>query len=62
MGEIDEKGIEYAAHPEEKEKDLEKLHGRLIEFNAEFVESRQAGDCSSLKGGVITSLDWKTIQ
>jgi hypothetical protein len=59
-GIIDEKGVAYAAYPQEKAKELEKFQGRLIEFEVEFVDDPQI--YNRLEGGVITPLKWRIIK
>jgi hypothetical protein len=60
VGVIDNKGVEYSVYSQEKAKELEKLQGRLIEFEVKFVDTPQA--YNRLEGGFIELLSWKLVK
>jgi len=61
-GIVDEKGIEYAVYPPEKEEELRRLQGRLIEFTVVFLDNPQGYGSLFLKGGTVTPLKWDIIR
>jgi len=59
VGIVDERENEYAVYPPEKEEELRKLQGHLIEFTVVFLEKPQAYGSLFLKGGTVTPVTWE---
>jgi len=60
-GIVDEKGVEYSIYPPEKEDELRKLQGNLIEFTVILLDKPQGYGSLFLKGGTVTPVEWKII-
>ena len=61
VGIVDGNGTEYAVYPREKEEELRKMQGHLIEFTVVFLDDPQAYGSLFLKGGTVTPLNWEII-
>jgi hypothetical protein len=57
-----EDGKIYAVYPPEKEEELRRLQGRLIEFSLRRLEKPQGYGGLFLKDGTVTPLSWKFIE
>ena len=62
VGIVDERENEYAVYPPEKENELRRLQGHLIEFTVVFLEKPQAYGSLFLKGGTVTPVTWEIIR
>jgi len=62
VGIVDENGKEYAVYPREKEEELRKLQGYLIEFTVIFQDDPQAYGSLFLKGGTVTPVKWEIMR
>jgi len=62
VGIVDGNDNEYAVYPPEKENELRKLQGHLIEFTVVFLDEPQGYGSLFLKGGTVTPVTWEIIR
>ena len=62
VGIVDQDKTEYAVFPADKEEELRKLQGHLIEFDVIFLEEPQGYGSLFLKGGTVTPVKWEILQ
>ena len=62
VGIVDEAGVQYSVYPPEKEAELSKLQGRLINFTVILLAQPQGLGGLFLKGGTVTPVSWEVIE
>jgi hypothetical protein len=60
-GIVDANGNEYSVYPDEKEAEIKKLTGNLIEFKVILLTKGAGYGSLFLKGGTVTPISWRII-
>ena len=62
VGIVDENDIQYAVYPPDREAELRRLQGRLIDFTVIMLDEPRGEGGFYLKGGTVTPVKWEVIR